>query len=562
MRVPVPTLLCSLALFGCTKDEPAEQDAAPMDLTLVSPAQADWLPAGVVKAHGTAPNAKVVRINGADAMHVPGGQGVFEGELLLERGINVVEVDAVDARGDRQYVRHGVLAGDFADPNQPVADAMALRLNQGGIDQLMGLVGRLISVEDMADMAIGMNPVYQDSYGVFGWDAVTISADITGLAMDTPIITAQPVPGQMDLEVRLPQVDVDLRAYGDVVGLDFDTSAEITADEAIITAALLLDADDGALVIELEDISVELAGFAYDTSLLPGDVESWLFVDTVREQVEGMLLEQIETQVPALLDSALGGLDPSFSTELMGQELSLSAGFAEAGVDSQGIVLGLDLDAHMQGDGSQSYKGYLATQGGEPTVSKAADMGLAIHDDLLNRLLFEAWKGGLLNMRLSTDDGSLDAFMLIPLKAEAGTITVSAGLPPVLIERDGRSQLQVGELQVDIETPGGEMGEFMSLGVAAYVDVALEVENSALGVDLGEVELDLMVRASDWGGSNETMTQLVEEMLPIDTLLLLVGALEFDLPSIYGLQFDSAEVARDASGAHTSVKMSLGQTPE
>ena len=44
--------------------------------------------------------------------------------------------------------------------------------------------------EDTLSATIGaMNPVYTDSYGVFGWDAVTVSADVTQISFDTPSIT-------------------------------------------------------------------------------------------------------------------------------------------------------------------------------------------------------------------------------------------------------------------------------------------------------------------------------------------------------------------------------------
>ena len=161
-------------------------------------------------------------------------------------------------------------------------------------------------------------------------------------------------------------------------------------------------------------------------------------------------------------------------------------------------------------------------------------------------------------MRMSTDDGSLEPIMLLPLKAEQGTITLRPDLPPVAVQVDGGLQIQAGELVVDIETPGGELGEYLQVAVAAFIDLELALENGVVALDIGTPELSLMVRESDWGASDETTTRLVEEMLPLDTFLALLGGLELPLPSLEGLTISSAELGRDRSGLHTSVEVELG----
>ena len=65
------------------------------------------------------------------------------------------------------------------------------------------------------------------------------------------------------------------------------------------------------------------------------------------------------------------------------------------------------------------------------------------------------------------------------------------------------------------------------------------------------------VRDSDWGLADNTLTNLLAEQLPIDTLLLLLGQIELPLPSVAGISITDAVAFRDASGVHTSIGANL-----
>ena len=349
---------------------------------------------------------------------------------------------------------------------------------------------------------------------------------------------------------------MNLQAYGEAVWIDFDVDASLSADKAIVSGWLMVDVDkDGNLVVELVDAEVELQGFSYDTSLLPGDVESYLFVETIRTTIEDMLVDQIRGMVPPLLEEQLAGLDLSFDLELLGVPLSVSADFASVAIDSDGIALTTDIDVDAPGNGEHTYVGYLSAPAGTPTISRSAAISGALHDDLLNRLLFEVWRAGIADMTLSTDDGSLEPIMLLPLKAEQGSIQVTPGLPPVIVEKDGKLELQVGELGVTILTPGGELGESLEASVNVFAPVEVYAQNGMLTLDIGDPELVIMVRDSDWGATDTTTTQLLEEVLPIDTLLALLGTIEFELPSLAFLTIDSASTGRDGYNTTLDIKL-------
>jgi Glucodextranase, domain B len=552
-----PSLLLLLPLLSTAckgHEEEAEALAITPSLVLEAPAAASWQAAGQATASGTATQCDSVTVDGVDATL---RAGAFETKVDLVRGINLVEAVGLGANGDEVYVRQSVIAGDYNDPGQLVRDAMVLRLNQGGLDTAMALVASMIDSETIEATVVALNPVYTDTYGVWGWDAVTISADVTELSFDEPKLTATPTDGLLELTVVLPDVYVGLRAYGDVVGIDFDTTASLAATAAVVTADLSIAAVDGKLQAEMSNPTVSLEGFSYDTSLLPGDIEAYVFVDTIRATIEEQLLAQIEEMVPSLLDETLAGLDPSFETELIGVTVSVEAEFSSASIDPDGVEMTVDVDVDVPSSGNQTYAGYLAAGPADPRVDTHSDLSGSISDDLLNRVLFEAWRGGALAMEMSTEDGSLSSALLIPLKATQGSISISADLPPVVVDDQGALQAQMGELQIRIETPDGELGTYLDLSahILAPIDVVLEA--GELVLDIGDVDVTLMVRDSDWGASNEATTALVESMLPVSTLMALLGDFSFPIPSLLGIQIDSAEVYRDNSGVYTGLEAEL-----
>lgn len=556
----MPHLLLGLALSllgtACKKDHEVGEPVSALDpsLTLLSPETAAWLPVGPTPVSGETRDVRAVRIDDDQVALAEGGS--FSGQVDLERGINVVEVRATTMDGDELYRRHGVLAGSFASASGDVEEAAVVRLNQGGLDTLLAMAGDLVQPSLLEDSLDGINPIYEDSYGVFGWDAVTVTAVVD--AVDFGVLQLQANPGNDRVVVTgsLPDLWVDAQAYGDIIGLDFDTDVLLWADAAEFSGSLELGVSGGMVDVELTDVSIELVGFGYDTSLLPGDIEAWILVDTLRTTIEEQVLAMVQDLVPGTLDDALAGLDLSFETELLSTPLSVAAQVARVGADGDGIELGLDLAVDMP-DGELMGQGYLTAGDGEPFVDRSADLAAAISDDLMNRMLYEAWSAGIIALTMSTEDGSLDPFMLEPLHASQGSIGVRADLPPVIVERDGQLIAQAAELIIDLDTPDGEFGSHLQLAVALDAPLDLVYDDGEIELDLGDVAVDLMVRESDWGASDETVTQLVEEMLPIDSLLILLGAVSFPVPEISGLSLAGVEVARDQNGLHTSLTADL-----
>ncbi len=544
-----------VVLSACRTSE-SEFAGAPVapELEMAAPGAADWRQDGPMIAKGSARGLSSVEVNGSPAI-VSGD--AWSAEIALARGVNVVEVRGVDSTGTTHYRRHGVLAGDFGSASDPVSDGIVARINRGGLDVLLGKASGLLDASELNTMVAGTT-VYSDSYGILGWNAVEVEADLGWLWFDAPELSADPRPDMLDVTVDLPALDLWVPVRGQVVGIDFDVDAWLWCEDAVVEGTLEVYSRNGELRADLVDVDVNLVGFDFDTSLLPGSVESWLLVDTVRGALEDMLVEKVQLLLPPLIESQLADLELAFDTDLMGVPLQVSADFVDVKVDSDGLQITADVNANSPDAGIHGAVGPLVTVGSAPSPERDADFGISLSDDLLNRFVFELWAGGLLDLTLSTADGALDPALLADLGArDEAEIRVNPVLPPVLVERDGRAQLQMGELEVEILTPGGEHGERIALAVNAFADVELAVQDGVAQLSLGEPTVDFIVRDTDWNARNETLTNLLEHAVPVDALLGTLGELSFPLPSLAGISVVRAEVDRDKSGAHTSIGLKL-----
>ena len=105
------------------------------------------------------------------------------------------------------------------------------------------------------------------------------------------------------------------------------------------------------------------------------------------------------------------------------------------------------------------------------------------------------------------------------------------GLPPVVVEKNGGLELQLGELEVTLDTPGGELGDHLVASVNVFAPVEIYATDGVVKLDLGDPTLVMMVRESDWGADDVTITELLEVALPLDLLLGLLN-IEYPLPSL------------------------------
>jgi hypothetical protein len=181
-----------------------------------------------------------------------------------------------------------------------------------------------------------------------------------------------------------------------------------------------------------------------------------------------------------------------------------------------------------------------------------------VSDNLLNNLMFQVWRAGLIDLSMSTEDGTLSPELAGKLKAEQATLSIQSALPPIITQDAGKLAIQLGEFDVGIDTPDGQLGDSMNLALALQLDMAPKTVNGWLDLGLGEPEMAMMVRDNDWGATDQTTTRMLEEMMPVSELLGPINDLAIPLPQFpAGGGIDDIKVVRDPTGAHTNVHINL-----
>ena len=561
----IPSLLLALAAVGCSGSDQGitiQPDDADPQINLASPALGSWVSSGETTLTGSYNDLSAVTANAADANL---GDATWSSGAELERGVNLIEATGTGTNGDIVFQRGAVLAGTFSDPDGPVQDAFIARVNEAGLDQVLGLAGDLLDLSALTDDLSALNPVLEDTVEVLGYDLVEYSVDIDEMTFRDPIIRLDPRPGYLSVEVEIPYLFVDMTAFSDVTLFDFEVGVSMAADSVDVVADVFVDADNGELTVSIDGADVTMRGFSYDASLLPSWIESWLFVDTIRGTIEDLVVEQLNTLVPELIAGFLDDLPLTFELDLLGNPLTLEGTIADAFIDERGIQIAADMDVFIPGDAGLTHAGYL-TSGvvNAPELSTTAPFSASLSDDTLNRLLFEVWKAGVLELEVDSEDPDLGLYIgliLDLLNADEGGIAVSAAMPPVLVASGDAFEAQAGELELTVLTPGGDLGESLTLSIAAFMGLELGLKDNCLELELGEPELGLMVRESDWGATNEATTKLMEEMLPMETILgaidLLLGDGFCDLVPLEGFSLDEVTMERDAGGAHTLMEIEI-----
>lgn len=554
--------LSVLLLAACSNAEP--EPAAPLppaSLSLEYPATGSWLPLGPTVVQGSATGLLDLSLDG---VAVESGADRWAVEVDLPRGVSTLEVRGVDHGGDPHFRRTSVLAGDFGHPSGQVPEAVWVLLTPEGLDMATATAPSLIDAAELEATVMADNPVAYDpdpplisEYAVY----------LTHLDFGTPVIEASPDIDALAVSVRIPDFDVALEIEGCWLNcfFDFDTGASATVDEVQVDADIWLDVVDGALTVQLANPVVTLHGFDFDLTAIPSDIESSIgsIRSAVQSFLEETLVEQLHDTVPAAIDEALAGLDLSFETEVLDTLVQLDAAFASVSIDPDGVALGVDIGVALPDLAPLEKGGVLMVDRGRPSPPVDGHLGMALSDDLVNRILFEVWQAELLELSLSTEDGTLEPALLAQVHAETGSVTVSAGLPPVAVHGPDGIEIQVGALEVVLDTPGGEFGDHLVLDVSAALPVVPVIEDGAVGLSLVNPRITMTVVETDWRASHETIANVLADQLPLDTLLSAVSDVSFPIPSFEGVGISSATVEHSAGRGWAEIGVVMGvEAPE
>ena len=554
-------------------------DRDPPAIEIAAPARASFVPAPaavVVEGH-------VFDDTGIDELRLFGepvevdAQGAFSLALPApEPGLHILSSEATDLAGRRAEGARAFLYGRFAEVGTWVPAALRVGLNRAflddddpDLDDVAALAELYAAQASFAPGRIGLD--------CGGW------IDLSDLRYDPPSVDLWPRDGGIGARATVRNLSV--RYDGEycqetyVLGcqcVGFDGRA--TAGSVVATAGADLDAIDCRPRVapdpsdaQVNDLDIQLGGLASLLNPIIG-----LFEGYVRGEFEAAIEAQLDEMLGGSLAGVLDGLALPEALPLpppMEGEIPLETCFSAVDFDDDG--------GHLDADGRfpveqvlelPEHAGALTSPGAAPSLRGPHAVGLAVDDDLLNALLFDAWRAGLIEA-VPLDVGAL-AGGALPIPIEE--LTLTGLLPPVVAPAKARGDgvsltMGIGDLIVRART---ELGD-LEAAVSARFPVTVGMVDSRVVLrpteDPEEVELELEILEAPPLGAMSALLGALEELLRAQLVPLLLGRpLEFEIPVFAldglgvpelagrALTFTNTEVSLDGpAGEHLTVRGEL-----
>ncbi len=443
-------------------------------------------PGSTVSFAGTvnSPNGVTsVTVNGA-AANLAGGN--FTVPLTTRFGINFANIVATSPNGAQSTRTCSFLvANQWATESGLYANTVDLKLTQAAVDD-GGRAGGVTSFGDMlhrvansAGLASTIDSGLRSSNPLKprGCDSQTCTflgcvcwyssgVEYRGLSLPGPqTVDVTLVSGGLRAHVRVPNVGVNMRVWGDVGPIPYDTTGWATFSYLDVTMTIDTSISGGKLRGSVRPNSVVTSVGSLNTSF--SGVDGWIIDNIVVPLAQGSLKSSVQTLVTnyisnnfnAVLDGVLSGLDvstlgTSFNVPRLDGAgnipLSFGVGFSSVSTSTSRMLVGLSSRLTAPAGHALPSLGVPIPTGtvlDDLPVSSPSTAGVAIHVGVFDQALHALWRGGMFNATLS--GAQLDG--ALPAGAE---IRVTTLLPPVAALSGNAVELSLGAMQLAVTYPG------------------------------------------------------------------------------------------------------------
>ncbi|MFW6051066.1 MAG: hypothetical protein ACODAU_07820 [Myxococcota bacterium] len=499
-----------------------------------------------------------VSIRGASASQL--GDGSYEANVSVRRGMNFVDVTAVDEDGIESSRTCSFLSvhPDACLPESGdeefLDDGVALRLDQEAVDD-GGSPSALNSLDDVVYAAMNsqalkdlvdagireQNPINDGGCGLI---ACNPDVDYTGgLDWGDVDSSLQLIPSGLRVDIVLPDVEANVEACGTTCCIG-GSNITVTADSVEATVDLSLELQDGLLRAGVQgDPSVSVNGVGLDGSGFCGFLidllEGWIS-GTVRDAVRDALGDYLRDDVGPLLDDLVSSLDistlgTSFDVPRLDGSGSVSVGLglsvSSLDIVSERLLVGLGTRLTSTAAHARPSCGvFLPTSGGSvlldpQTTSEGSPVAASVHVGILNQALHALWRGGFFDLTLDAG-GTGD----LPSGTE---VTLVPLLPPVAqlaAGVDGEIEIMLGGVRASVLVPGlVDPPLTVSFGAVARASVSLSGDELVFG---GLTLSELHVSFENDSTIPQEQRDVFEDLLADIAMDLLAQSLDDALPAV------------------------------
>jgi len=499
-------------------------------------------------------------INGQTVFPDENGDFIFP--ITAKQGLNIIVALAEDPNGFKTlhvqafYYSPVWFKVDINDPEgSKMLDAMQFFLADQFFDRPVhdySQPDNLSTIIEMALTSIDIGSFLPNPVASAGPYKVYVGP----FSYNPPEIHVFPMPGGIQSQVWINNINIGVAAKGTckVLFIDFcpDVSGTVEIDQINILLGLNISANNGNIEYSIVESKAFMYGLNLDIDGIMGFLFGWLinwFIDsytpTIQNMINDMMLEQVQGILGGILDALAlnmqfevpNPLDPNAPPV----ELSFVSTIRELEFDQDGVEV--RLDAAILGPknvtknplGSIGRASCLKWQPEEFIFTKWEEyMLMAIHDDLVNEILFSAWYAGLLDMVVPLEDfmdpdaigGLIEGFDLAALGIDDMTIRTEFFLPPIITSCNVNDQLleqlqfQVGDIYVELNmkllNEPVTMGMFVTMAAEANMEIIDGPEGPEVALSIGEIDpmIAQMTYASDnMAGIQGIMSMLIQGLV-------------------------------------------------
>lgn len=597
---------------------------------IVSPAAGEFVSGDTVEVRGFLENMPLVSstqvvVNGVTAVIDP-ADSTWSATVPLNHDAVfnriVAEARLLGATLTRQQIVvvavDGVNSGVTGEAEQ-VQDALSLRVNNAGLDQIEPIV------QDLAGDSLDIGAIITDQNPLLDNDCVL---DPLGLCIARATVSAVDVgfggfgleansvgPGRLSTTLGIQDlfVEVELDVTGPASIATITCGAEFTASSATIQADFDLGpaADAHKVDVNLSG-NIDFALAQLETNFISGLCDDPLIGDVVDIIADSLINDLLSDAFDSILRDPDGAgaqdspIADAIEEVLFGITIAQDVGVAfgvsiDAPISSiaeDGTGFGLLVDAAV----TQSQplpnapdlpEAYAVLDETPPSFGDTTPSGqpyglaLGISASAMNQMLAALIEGGLLQLNIA--EAALPPVILQPAPLTVGLISLLIGpeflaasanrqdpvvvqvrptLAPVLTGKEGPNgemfEIKLGGLEVSFTLPNDPDFVPLSINLSLTVGVDLAFNETGLAFDIGTIAtdgIDVYVTQNPIGADE---ANIVSKFKNPELLSLFTGplseAIQFPIPTLLGLDLAPVELAR--VGTWISLYTDLTQIPK
>ncbi|MCB9682598.1 MAG: hypothetical protein H6733_14125 [Alphaproteobacteria bacterium] len=353
---------------------------------------------------------------------------------------------------------------------------VTLASGPGGLDEVEHRIAATLDEVDPSTL-LPPNPFYSNSNtacanpcSVWGGDCTTctttyaVDLNLDGVSFAGTTVDLQPqASGSLYGTITIADPVIDWSADGTVTAVSSSASGSATASSIVVTAFITPSVSGGVVTASVSDVHATIQGFSFSISGFLGTVLDFfgvrqLIADRVETELRDAVTNGVTAQLPGAVEDFFGEMSFAqhfdLASPITGADVALDFSGSVEGVTVDASTLRVDLQANaaasawtrtVPAEGSL-YHGFTLA----PVVPvSGTHVGLSV--DLVNRLLFEAWGGGLMAGEVALADFPLDPALLGTLPTGLDLrVTVDPTRPPEVWVDGATHHLWMRDIDVTI----------------------------------------------------------------------------------------------------------------